>query len=96
MDAENRPDALPDDYHDDLSSVWMPPDYDDSDDAYDRYEDEYLDSGYDRYGLFDENYPDTALKRIRCRLRVLKRLIYWRWKKITDKNFRRQLDDIPF
>ncbi len=64
-------------------------------DDYDQYEDWYMETGYDPYHLFETGEPNRLFY-IRAKLRVWKRLIYWRWKKLTDKNFRRQLDDIPF
>jgi len=85
----------PPDPADDDGFVYFEPD-DNYDDEYDRYEDAYLDTGYDPYSLFDDEKAHFSIVMLKWRvLRVLRGLKHDLRYRI-DAKYRASCDDIPF
>jgi len=80
-------------YHDDS-------DYDEPDeiwsDEYERYEDQFLESGYDPYGLFDALLDVPRVERLLRSIRALKRQIGRILLVLRIKRRDANVDDIPF
>jgi len=66
------------------------------DDEYDRYEDVYLDTGYDPYGLFADGKEPQALFWMRFRIRRLVARLWHDFMMRVSADYRAKMDEIPF
>lgn len=71
-------------------------DADNYDDEYDRYEDMYLDTGYDPYEVFGDESTKTLVDRVLERGYRLKHRIERIWLNFKNRNNKLPDDDIPF
>jgi len=79
---------------DDESGVYF--ESDTFDDEYDRYEDAYLDTGYDPYHLFTDEIPPTALYFLKNRCKRLVARLWHGFLMHVSADYRAKMNEIPF